>query len=59
LSIPRATDKLGKLVEEQWAELKDTDDIDEVRLVRKKLQKFQSLIPLFSEFKDEDIMGGH
>ena len=23
-------DKLGKLVEEQWAELKDTDDIDEV-----------------------------
>ena len=55
LSIPRATDKLGKLVEEQWAELKDTEDIDEVRLLRKKLQKFQSLIPLFSEFKDEDI----
>ena len=55
LSIPRATDKLGKLVEEQWAELKDTEDVDEVRLLRKKLQRFQSLIPLFTEFKDEDI----
>ena len=55
LSIPRATDKLGKLVEEQWAELKDTEDMDEVRLLRKKLQKFQSLIPLFSEFGDEEI----
>jgi len=55
LSIPRATDKLGKLVEEQWAELKDTDDLSEVQLLRKKLQKFQSLIPLFSEFTDEQI----
>lgn len=55
LSIPSATDKLGKLVEEQWTELKDTEDMDEVRLLRKKLQKFQSLIPLFTEFKDEDI----
>ncbi len=55
LSIPRATDKLGKMVEEQWVELKDTDDTDEVRLLRKKLQKFQSLIPLFTEFKDEEI----
>lgn len=27
LSIPRTTDKLGKLVDEQWGELKDTDDI--------------------------------
>jgi hypothetical protein len=55
LSIPRAADKLGRLVEEQWAELKDTDDIDELRLLRKRLQKFQSLIPLFTEFKDEEI----
>jgi len=55
LSIPRATDKLGKLVEEQWLELKDTDDIDELRILRKKLQKFQHLIPLFSEFADEQI----
>jgi len=55
LSVPRAVDKLSKLIEEQWAELKDTDDIDEIRLLRKKLQKFQSLIPLFTEFKDEAI----
>lgn len=55
LSIPRATDKLGKFVEEQWVELKDTEDVDELHLLRKKLQKFQSLIPLFTEFKDEEI----
>ncbi len=55
LSIPQAGNKLGKLVEEQWAELKDTEDSDEVRLLRKKLQKFQSLIPLFTEFKDGEI----
>src|SRR5207302_7707020 len=55
LSIPRATDKLGKLVEEQWSELKSAEDIDEVRLLRKRLQRFQSLIPLFTEFEDEEI----
>jgi uncharacterized protein DUF1998 len=55
LSIPQAGDKLGRLVEEQWAELKDTDDLDELRLLRKRLQKFQSLIPLFTEFKDDEI----
>lgn len=55
LSIPRAVDKLSKMVEEQWAELKDTEDIDELRLLRKKQQKFQSLIPLFTEFSDEVI----
>jgi hypothetical protein len=55
LWVPRAVDKLSKLIEEQWAELKDTEDIDEVRLLRKKLQRFQSLIPLFTEFKDEEI----
>jgi hypothetical protein len=58
LSIPRAVDRLGKFVEEQWAELKDTDDIDELRLLRKKSQKFQSLIPLFTEFSDEAIWTG-
>jgi|SRR6478672_10687822 hypothetical protein len=26
VSIPRATDKLARLVEEHWAELKDTED---------------------------------
>jgi len=55
LSIPRAFDKLGKMVEEQWAELKDTEDLDELRLLRKKIQKFQSLIPLFSEFSVDEI----
>ena len=55
LSVPRAVDRVSKLVEEQWAELKDTEDVDEVRLLRKKLQKFQSLIPLFTEFKDDEI----
>ncbi len=55
LSIPRSVDKLGKLIEEQWAELKDSDDLDELRLLRKRIQKFQSLIPLFSEYSDEQI----
>jgi Domain of unknown function (DUF1998) len=55
LAIPRATDKLGKLVEEQWKELADLDSLDDVHLIGKKLQKFQSLIPLFSEFQEKDI----
>lgn len=55
LSIPRAFDKLGKMVEEQWRELKDTEDMDELRLLRKKSHKFQSLIPLFSTYDDADI----
>lgn len=55
LSIPRSVDKLGKMVEEQWAELKDTEDLDELRLLRKRSQKFQSLIPLFAAYGDDDI----
>lgn len=55
LSIPRATDKLGKIVEERWGDLTDLHSLDEVRLIGKMLKKFQSLIPLFSEFKEEDI----
>lgn len=55
LSIPRATDKLGRLVEEQWTELKDTEDIDEIHVLRRRIQRYQSLIPLFSEFNDEHI----
>lgn len=55
LSIPRATDKLGKLVDERWDDLADLESLDEVRLVAKKLKKFQSLIPLFTEFKEEEI----
>ncbi|MCH8336210.1 MAG: hypothetical protein IIC61_10025 [Proteobacteria bacterium] len=30
LSIPRATDKLGKLVAEHWAELKNTESVSEI-----------------------------
>lgn len=55
LSIPRAVDRLSKMIEEQWAELKDTEDLNELRLLRKKRQKFQSLIPLFADFTDEEI----
>lgn len=55
MSIPRAEDKLDKLVEEQWVELKDTEDVDELRLMRKKSHKFQSLIPLLNEYEDQRI----
>ncbi|HOC73462.1 MAG TPA: DUF1998 domain-containing protein [Candidatus Hydrogenedentes bacterium] len=55
LSIPRATDRLARIIEEQWAELKDTEDLDELRLLRKKRDRFPNLIPLFSEFTDEQI----
>ena len=55
LSLPEAEDRLGRLVEEHWVDLKETDEINEIRLLRKRLQKFQSLIPLFTEFKDQDI----
>ena len=55
LSIPRATDKLGKLVEEQWSELAHLESPEEVHFVGKKLQRFPSLIPLFGGFKEEDI----
>lgn len=55
LSIPSATDRLGKLIGEQWGELKDTEGVDELRLMRKKLHKFQSLVPLFSEYSDAEI----
>lgn len=55
LSIPRATDRLGKFVEEQWGELASIESLEEVRFVGKRLQKSQSLIPLFAEFKEEEI----
>jgi len=55
LSIPRAVDKLSKHIEAQWAELKDTDDLDELQVLRKKPSKFQSLIPLFSEYTNDEI----
>lgn len=57
LSIPQATDRLGKLVEDNWDELKNVESEDELQFYRKKLQKFQALIPLLSDFKDSEIWG--
>jgi hypothetical protein len=55
LSIPRATDRLGKIIDERWDDLKDLDSLASVQLIAKMVKKFQSLIPLFSEFKVEEI----
>jgi hypothetical protein len=57
LSIPRALDRLGKMVEERWAELNGISDLQELGVLRKMIQRFQSLIPLFSEFTDQEIWG--
>jgi hypothetical protein len=55
LSIPQASDRLGKLVEEKWADLKGIDSFDEVLFYRKNIQKFPGLILLFSEFSNAEI----
>ncbi len=55
LSIPRATDKLGKLVEEQWAKLMNANSLTKLGFYREEQQTYQSLIPLFAEFSDEEI----
>jgi len=55
LSIPRATDKLGKLVEEQWAKLMNANSLAKLGFYREEQQNYQSLIPLFAEFTDEEI----
>ena len=55
LSIPLATDRLAKIVEEQWGELKSVQSQEELQFFRKMLQKFASLVPLFSDFKDLEI----
>ncbi|WP_026604313.1 DUF1998 domain-containing protein [Methylomonas sp. 11b] len=55
LSIPRATDKLGKLVEEQWAKLMNANSLAKLGFYREEQQTYQSLIPLFAEFSDEEI----
>jgi hypothetical protein len=55
LSIPQASDRLGKLIEEMWVDLKGIDSSDEVLFYRKNLQKFPNLITLFSEFSNEAI----
>ncbi|EXI92854.1 MAG: hypothetical protein AW12_00334 [Candidatus Accumulibacter sp. BA-94] len=55
LSIPAATDKLGKLVEEQWAKLMNANSLAKVGFYREEQQNYQSLIPLFGEFSDTEI----
>jgi hypothetical protein len=55
LSIPSATDKLGKLVEEQWSKLMNANSLAKLGFYREEQQNYQSLIPLFAEFSDEEI----
>lgn len=55
LSIPAATDRLGKLVEEQWAKLMNANSLAKVGFYREEQQNYQSLIPLFGEFSDAEI----
>ena len=50
LSIPRAGDKLAKLVEERWIDLKDIPSIDVARYVTAP-----SRMPAFAEFTTEQI----
>ncbi len=50
LSIPRAGDRLTKLVEERWADLKDIPSIDVVRYATAP-----SRMPVFAEFTPEEI----
>ena len=58
LSIPLATDRLAKIVEEQWGELKGVQSEEELQFFRTMLQKFPSLVSLFSDFKDSEIWEG-
>ncbi len=55
LSIPRATDRLAKLVEDNWDELKNVESAEELQFYKKRLQNYQALIPLFSDFKESEI----
>jgi hypothetical protein len=55
LSIPQASDRLGKLIEEKWVELKGIESSEEVLFYRKNIQKFPAIITLFSEFSNSEI----
>lgn len=50
LSIPRTTDKLARLVEERWGDLRDIPSLDVVRYATAP-----SRMPVFVEFKAEHI----
>jgi len=56
LSIPRATDKLGKLIEEQWSKLTNASSLAKLGFYREEQQNYPTLIPLFTEFTDEQIL---
>lgn len=53
LSIPREEDKLAKLVEERWVDLKDIPSLDVVRYVTAP-----SRMPAFAEFTADQIWNG-
>ena len=55
LSIPRAVDKLGRLVDEQWAKLSNATSIQKLGFYREEQQTYQSLIPLFAAYSDKSI----
>lgn len=55
LSIPRATDKLGKLVEEQWATLTKTTSLAKLGFYREEQSTYPGLIPLFAAYSDDEI----
>lgn len=50
LSIPRATDRLARIVEERWAELRDIDSLDVARYATKP-----SRMPSLADFSVEQI----
>jgi hypothetical protein len=50
LSIPRASDKLGRIVEEQWVDLKDIPSLDVLKYVAAA-----SRMPILADFIPEQI----
>lgn len=55
LSIPRAVDRLGKMVEEQWARLTNATSQAKLGFYREEQQNYPALIPLFTDFSDSQI----
>lgn len=53
LSIPRATDRLARIIEERWAELRDIDSLDVARYATKP-----SRMPFLADFTAEQIWAG-
>lgn len=55
LSLPKATDRLGRLIEDHWAELGSVESLNELKFLKKRVKSTPALIPLFSELSEEDI----